>query len=277
LGSNTFGTGKIPGVLITGAGRGIGKRLAIGFAKAGARVGLVGRNRAELESTRLEIQDAGGVALTLRADVCRFDEIDAAADEMTQQWGAVDVLIANAAVQGPVGPFTGNRPADWAELMNINVIGIMNSCRAVLPQMVKRRSGKVLNISCDGATTPRAGFAAYSASKAAVARFMETIAEEVRDNNVQVNSMLPGGTYTSMTDEVLNAAIRISDAELEVATQTRLTGGMPAEKQLQLALFLASERSNHVTGKLIRVQDDWKKLESDGLRPDVFTLRRTHR
>jgi 3-oxoacyl-[acyl-carrier protein] reductase len=277
LGSNIFGSGKIPGVLITGAGRGIGKRLAIGFAKAGARVGLLGRNRAELESTRLEIQDAGGVALTLRADVCHFDEVNAVSEEMTQQWGAVDVLIANAAVQGPVGPFMGNRPADWADVMNVNILGIMNACRAVLPQMVKRRSGKILNISCDGATTPRAGFAAYAASKAAVARFVETIAEEVRDSNVQVNSMLPGCAYTSMTDEVLSAAIRISDAELEVATQTRLTGGMPAEKQLQLALFLASERSNHVTGKLIRVQDDWRKLESDGLRPDVFTLRRTHR
>ncbi|MCU1329775.1 MAG: short-chain dehydrogenase/reductase [Bryobacterales bacterium] len=263
--------------MITGAGRGIGKRLAIGFAKAGAKVGLVGRNLRELESTHLEIEDAGGIALGLHADVCNFDEVSAAVGLLDREWGGVDVLIANAAVQGPVGPFIHNRPCDWAEVLNVNVQGVFNPCLAVLPQMVKRRSGKIVTISCDGATTPRAGFAVYSASKAAVARFVESLAEEVRDSNVQVNSMLPGGTYTSMTDEVLSAALRISDTELELATQIRLTGGMPAEKQLQLALFLSSERSNHVTGKLIRVQDDWKKLESDGLRPDVFTLRRTHR
>ena len=277
MGSNGFGSGRTPCVLITGAGRGIGKRLAIGFAKAGARVGLLGRNEAELDSTRLEIEDAQGIAMVLRADVCVFEEVNAVAARMTEQWGAIDALIANAAVQGPVGPFIENNPADWADVLDVNVRGVMNASRAVLPQMVKRRSGKILAVSCGGAAAPRPGFAVYAASKAAVARFVESLAEEVRDSNVQVNSILPGTAYTNMTDEILHAADTLDSAELALANRARMTGGTPPEKQLQLAIFLASERSNHVTGKLIDVQDDWKRLENDNVRADVFTLRRYHR
>jgi NAD(P)-dependent dehydrogenase (short-subunit alcohol dehydrogenase family) len=270
-------SGKKSGVLITGAGRGIGKRLALGFAKAGARVGLLGRNQAELDSTRLEIEYAGGAALSLQADVCNADQIRDVVGEMTSLWGGIDALIACAGVLGPIGPFSSNRPEAWREVFDVNVYGVINCCHAVLPQMVKRRSGKILAISCVGVASPRPGFAVYSASKAAVARFVESLAEEVRDNNVQVNSMLPGGAYTSMTDEVLRAGNDIDEAEIELAGQVRLTGGVPAEKQIQLALFLTSERSNHVTGKLIQVQDDWKRLENENGRPEAYTLRRHHR
>jgi NAD(P)-dependent dehydrogenase (short-subunit alcohol dehydrogenase family) len=261
-------------ILITGAGRGIGKRLAIGFAQAGFRVGLLGRSQGELDVTKLEIEHAGGAALRIRADVSNYEQVAAGVEKMNTHWGGVHALIANAAVQGPVGPFLENRPADWTELFRTNVLGVFNTCRAVLPQMIQRRSGKVIVMSGTGAASPRASFAAYSAGKAAVARFVESLAEEVRDDNVQINSMFPGQTYTSMTDEILKAGPRAGPAEIEQAEKVRLTGGMPPEKQLQLALFLASERSNHVTGKLIYVQDDWKKLEMENGRPDAFTLRR---
>jgi len=260
--------------LITGAGRGIGKRLALGFAQAGFRVGLLGRNQGELDSTKLEIEHAGGAALRIRADVCNYDQVAAAVEKMTSVWGAVNALVANAAVQGPVGPFAENRPCDWDEVFSTNVSGVLNSCRAVLPQMIHRRSGKIIVLSGTGAASPRANFAAYAASKAAIVRFVECVAEEVREHNVQINSFLPGQAYTSMTDEILQAGDRAGAVEIEHAEQVRITGGIPPEKQIQLALFLASERSNHVTGKLIYVQDDWKKLENENGRPDAFTLRR---
>ncbi len=204
-------------VLITGAGRGIGKRLAIGFAQAGARVGLLGRNQAELDVTKLEIEHAGGIALRLRADVCKFEDVAAAIDRITVTWGSLHALIANAAVQGPIGPFAENKPRDWHELFEINVIGVMNSCRAVLPAMIQRRSGKIVVISGTGATNPRPLFAAYSAAKAAVVRFAESLAEEVREHNIQVNSMFPGEAYTNMTDEILHAGYRAGSDEIEAA------------------------------------------------------------
>ncbi|MES1257752.1 MAG: SDR family oxidoreductase [Acidobacteriota bacterium] len=260
--------------LITGAGRGIGKRLAIGFAQAGFRVGLLGRSQGELDVTKLEIEDAGGSALRLRADVSLYDQVAAGVDKMTSTWGGVHILVASAGVQGPIGPFVENRPRDWQEIFETNVLGVLNCCRAVLPQMVQRRSGKLIVISGPGAATPRAGFAAWSASQAAMVRFVESLAEETRDHNVQINSVFPGQSYTNMTDEILRAGPRAGSAEIEQAEQVRLTGGVLPEKQTQLALFLASERSNHVTGKLIYVQDDWKKLEHENGRPNAFTLRR---
>jgi 3-oxoacyl-[acyl-carrier protein] reductase len=104
------------------------------------------------------------------------------------------------------------------------------------------------------------------------------LAEEVRDQNVQVNAMAPGGTYTHITDEVLHAGeARAGRKEIEEAEQSRITGGMAPEKQIQLALFLASERSNHISGKLIHVNDDWKRFEKESMRPDLFTLRRVQK
>jgi NAD(P)-dependent dehydrogenase (short-subunit alcohol dehydrogenase family) len=261
-------------VLITGAGRGIGKRLAIGFSQNQAKVGLLGRSQGELDVTKLEIEDNGGIALRLRADVRNFDQVAAAVDRMASEWGVVHTLIGNAAVQGPVGMFAENRPSAWQEVFETNVIGVMNSCRAVLPRMVARRSGKIIVIAGQGAATPRPRFAAYAASKAAIVRFVECIAEEVRGDNVQINCMFPGETYTSMTDEILRAGERAGVHEIESAEKAQVTGGTLSDKQIQLALFLASERSNHLTGKLIYVQDDWKKFEHDSARPDAFTLRR---
>ena len=150
----------------------------------------------------------------------------------------------------------------------------MNACRIVLPQMIQRRKGKILIIADDGAATPRPHFAAFAASKAAVVRFAECIAEEVREQNIQINCLSPGGAYTSITDEILRAGERAGSREIEEAEQIRLTGGIAADKQIQLALFLTSERSNHLTGKLIHIGDDVKKLEQDNARPDAWTLRR---
>src|SRR5205085_10123182 len=157
----------ISGVLVTGAGRGIGKRLAIGFATAGARVGLLARSKAELDLAHLEIEHAGGVALRIRADVTDFEQMCAAVDRMRVQYGGVHVLVCAAAVQGPIGPFFETLPKPWADAVHTNLVGVMNSCRAVLPHMVQRRSGKIIILSGGGAVLPRPNFSAYAASKAA--------------------------------------------------------------------------------------------------------------
>jgi NAD(P)-dependent dehydrogenase (short-subunit alcohol dehydrogenase family) len=260
--------------LITGAGRGIGKRLAIGFARTGFRVGLLGRSQSELDLTKLEIEHAGGIAHRFRADVRDFEQFSTAVDRMTEIYGAIHALIANAAILGPIGPFVEHRPRDWKEVFDTNVIGVMNACRTVLPQMIQRRNGKILVIADASASHPRPNFAPYAASKAAVVRFVESVAEEVRNHNIQINCFSPGDAYTSMTDEILRADDLAGAKVIEQAEQTRLTGGIAPDKQIQLALFLASERSNHLTGKLIDVTDDWKKLERENTRPDAWTLRR---
>ena len=265
-------------VLVTGAGRGVGKRLAMGFAQAGARVGLLSRNPSELDLAKLEIEQAAGNALRLRADVRDLEELSAAVDRMRVVFGSVDVLVAAAGVQGPIGPLLSTKPKAWSETLEINLIGVVNSCRSVLPSMVERRSGKIILIAGGGSSNVRPNFSAYAASKAAAVRFAECLAAEVADSNVQVNSISPGGSYTHMTDEILHAGEERAGAkEIADAEQVRLTGGVAADKQIQLALFLASDRSNHITGKLIHVNDDWKRFERENMKPELFTLRRVQR
>jgi NAD(P)-dependent dehydrogenase (short-subunit alcohol dehydrogenase family) len=265
-------------VLVTGAGRGIGKRLAMGFALAGAKVGLLARTETELDLTKLEIEQAGGTAIKLRADVRRPDEISTAVNRIIGAFGELHVLIAAAGVPGPIGPLLGTKTKAWNEAIETNLIGMVNSCRAALPPMVEKRSGKIIAIAGNGAAFARPNFSAYAASKAAVVRFAECLAEEMSDHNVQVNTIVPGGAYTSMTDEILQAGEeKAGRREVEEAEQVRITGGIAPDRQIQLALFLASERANHISGKLIYVSDDWKRFERDNMKPELYTLRRMQR
>lgn len=264
-------------VLVTGAGRGIGKRLAMGFAAEGAKVGLLSRSRAELDLTRLEIEDTGGAALPLRADVTHYSQFESAVEKLEKEFGVLDILVCAAGVQGPVGPLPETDSKAWIKAVEINVGGVYTACRAVLPGMVKRRRGKIIVLGGGGTMKARPNFSAYASSKAAVVRLVETIAEEVHDHNVQINVFGPGPTYTHMTDEVLSAGDKAGWRDSEDARETRLTGGTPPEKQIELALFLASERSNHISGKLIHIRDNWKRLEHSNIHPELYTLRRVRK
>jgi NAD(P)-dependent dehydrogenase (short-subunit alcohol dehydrogenase family) len=261
-------------VVITGAGRGIGKRLAIGFASRGARVGLVARTSAELDLTDLEIKHAGGVSHKLAADVRDYERLCGVLDLMRHRHGSVQVLICAAAIQGPIGPFHKTSMNAWADTIETNLMGVVNCCRAVVPKMIENRRGKIVILSGGGAATPRPNFTAYASSKAAVVRFGESLAEELRDHNIQVNTMSPGGAYTSMTDEILNAGESAGWKEIENAETIQRTGGIKPDKQIDLACFLSSELSNHISGKFLHVEDDWKRLENAPSSPDLFTLRR---
>jgi 3-oxoacyl-[acyl-carrier protein] reductase len=268
---------KDKSILVTGAGRGIGKRLAIGFSKLGARIGLLARSKAELDAAHLEIEHNGGNALRLRADVCDFEQMHTAVDRMRVHYGHLDVAICAAGTLGPIGPFIENPPKHWLETLNTNLVGVANTCRAVVPMMAERRAGKIVVLSGMGAEAGRPNFSAYSVSKTAVVRFVEVLADELSESNVQINCLFPGQTYTSMTDEILKAGNRAGWKETEGATQVRVTGGTSPDKQMELAQFLASEQSNHISGKLIHVTDDWKKLQNGSLGHGAYTLRRVQK
>jgi len=271
--SNEF---KNKNVLVTGAGRGIGKRLALGFARLGARIALVGRSKAEIDLARLEIEQNGGNALRIRADVTDPEQLGVAVDRARVAFGtSIDILICAAGVAGPLSSFMESPVKSWTEAIQINLLGVMHSCRAVLPSMIDRRSGKILVIACDSDTQPKLNFSAYETSKTAVVRFVECVAIELMEHNVQINCFDPGAAYTNLTDEIIRAADHLEPRVVAAAKETRRTGGVPPEVQLEHVTFLASESSNHVTGKLIHVTDDWKKLRDAHLKPDSLALRRT--
>jgi 3-oxoacyl-[acyl-carrier protein] reductase len=269
---------KNKNVLVTGAGRGIGKRLALGFARLGARIGLVSRSKAELDLAHIEIEQTGGNALRIRADVTDPEQLTLAVDRIRVVFGSpVDILICAAGVIGPLSPFVQTSVKAWTDAIQINLLGVVHSCRAVLPHMIERRSGKIMALTCAGDEQPNLNFSAYSTSKTAVVRFVESLAAEVLDHNIQVNCFDPGAAYTNLTDEVIRAENRLEPGIVAAAKETRRTGGISPDSQLDHVTFLASEQSNHISGKLIHVTDDWRKLKHATLRPEAFTLRRAHK
>jgi len=262
-------------VLVTGAGRGLGKRFALGFARLGAKIALVGRSKAEIDLAHIEIEQAGGNALRVRADVTDPEQLSLAVDRTRVVFGRpIDILICAAAVPGPLNSFLNSPLKAWTEAIQINLLGVVHSCRAVLPSMVERRAGKIIVLTCDSDALPKTNFSAYSTSKTAVVRFVEALSAEVVDHNIQVNCFDPGPAYTNLTDEIIDAENRLDPHVVAEAKEIRRTGGLSPELQLEHVAFLASEKSNHITGKLIHVTDDWKKMKNATLRPDALTLRR---
>lgn len=264
-------------VLISGAGRGIGKRLALSFAQAGARVGLLARSRAELDLAELEISHNGGRALGIQCDVRDYGQVEAATGRFREFAGPVSVLICAHGAFGAIGPLETCDPDAWLDGIRTGVGGVMHLCRAVLPEMKAARAGKILILTGPGAASPRPNFSAYSAAQAALARLAETLAEEAREANIQVNCMNPGPTYTSLTDDIIAAGAAAGASEFEQAVALRSSGGIKPEQQTELARFLCSPRSNHISGMLISVTDNWRKLEHSRSHAGMFTLRRIFR
>ncbi len=276
--AKSTGEFKNKNVLITGAGRGIGKRLALGFARLGARIALVGRSKAEIDLAHIEIEQAGGNALRIRADVTDPEQLTLAVNRARVAFGSsLDALICAAATIGPVNSFMQNSLKSWNEALNINLLGVVHSFRAVLPAMVEKRAGKIIVLTCDSDEPPKLNLSAYTTSKTAVVRFVEAVAAEVSEHNVQINCFDPGTAYTNLTDELIRAEQRLEPKVVSQAKETRRSGGVSPDAQLKVAAFLASEQSNHITGKLIHVTDDCNKLRNENLRPDAFTLRRMHK
>jgi NAD(P)-dependent dehydrogenase (short-subunit alcohol dehydrogenase family) len=267
--------------LITGGGRGIGRAIALALARAGATVSLVARSCAELDETAALILNGGGQALAIMGDVSRPQTAINVVAKTTAYYGSVDILVNCAGIHGTIGLLVEAEVHQWRQAIEVNLIGTFLFSRAVLPDMMARRWGRIINLAGGGAAAPRPRFTAYAASKAAVVRLTETLAEEVRDYNIQVNAIAPGPVNTKMLTEIL-AAGSAAGAESASAMGQRDSGGIPPELAAELTLFLASERSAGLTGKLISApHDDWRNWDAprivELMRAPWLTLRRLDR
>ena len=264
--------------VITGAGRGIGKAISEGFAQEGAAVVLIARTKSELEKTTERIQTFGRRVLAIPADVSDSNSVDDFFKIVLEEFGGIDILVNNAGRQFPIGPLVENDTKDWIETIMVNLVGTVLCCKAVLPGMIERRQGKIINLSGGGATAPRPNFSAYAASKAAVIRLTETIADEVRPFNIQVNAIAPGAINTKMLDEVFAAGDAAGEVALSQAKRQKQGGGDSLDMVVNLAVSLASDESGTLTGKLISAQHDpWRewagKAEELNATP-LYTIRR---
>ena len=185
-------------VLITGASSGIGRALALELGRRGARVGLTARRAEELSKVAEEISRAGGQALALPADVRRAEEINGVAARVREKWGRVDVLVANAGMTSTTAG-TQLDAAEAGDVINVNVIGVVNSVAAVLPDMLKRGEGHLVAISSLASYRGMPKSGAYSASKAAVSTFFESMRVDLRRSGVAVTTIHPGFIRTPST------------------------------------------------------------------------------
>jgi 3-oxoacyl-[acyl-carrier protein] reductase len=200
-------------------------------------------------------------------------------ERVNSDFPTIDILINNAGVQGPIGPFESIDFNAWRDVFETNFFAPARLTQLVIPAMrAAGKGGKIINISGGGATGPRPDFSAYAASKTALVRLTETLAEELRPYAIDVNAVAPGAMNTRMLEEVLNAGRDAAPREYDAALKRAADGGVPPAKAADAVVFLASPASDGITGRLISaVWDDWANLPShkDELaKSDVYMLRR---
>lgn len=254
--------GKV--ALITGGGRGIGMAVAVAFAREGASVVVASRTQGELDDVVSQVREAGGRALAVRTDVADPEAVARLVQATIGAYGQIDVLVNAAGVYGPIGRMWELDAERWEAAIRTNLYGTFLCCRAVLPHMIARRVGQIVNLAGGGSTSPLPRFTAYSASKTAIVRLTETLAEEVKEFNIQVNAIAPGRVDTRLQDQLL-AAGEAAGEYLEPLRKLRATGegGSPPELAAQLCLFIASDQAEGLNGKLISApHDGWQSWDA---------------
>ena len=212
-------------------------------------------------------------------DVSDEAQVNALAAFALRELGSLQALVLNAGVYGPMGPTESVPLAEWRRALEINLFGLLLPSRAVIPHFKKAGRGKIVVLSGGGATNPLPNISAYAASKAAVVRLMETLAEELKSFQVDVNAIAPGAMATRLVDEVLAAGPgKVGPAFFEKNQSWKKNGAVPLELGARLAVYLASAESDGITGKLISAQwDPWQDLQKhrDELaKSDIYCLRR---
>jgi 3-oxoacyl-[acyl-carrier protein] reductase len=261
-------------IVITGGGRGIGKVAALVFKRAGAKVLIAGRDEQKLKLAAKELECDYHIA-----NIDEINSVKVLVEDVTNKYGGIDVLVNCAGVYGPIGKFHENDLSLWQDALKTNLIGTINMTYAVLPLMVKQRSGKIINLSGGGAVQPFENFSAYATSKAAVVRFTENLAKEYSDFNIQVNAVAPGAINTKFLDQVLEAGeAKVGSDFYKKSLEQQKNGGDDPTLAAELIVFL-SDPQNKLTGRLVSAKwDSWKTWTEDtiaqiNLKND-YTLRR---
>ncbi|HEY6723918.1 MAG TPA: SDR family oxidoreductase [Polyangiaceae bacterium] len=276
-------TGVLAGraAVVTGANQGLGLAIASAYVAAGADVLICARDATKLAGALDELTQSaatGQKVLGEAADVSNPADVTRLVARAHAEFPTVQILVNNAGVYGPLGSIEDVDWADWVRALEINLYGSVLLCRALLPHFRANRYGKIIQLSGGGATNPLPRITAYAASKAAIVRVAESIAEDVREYGIDVNSIAPGALNTRLLDEVLAAGPeRVGQAFYSRSTRQKEEGGAPVARAAELAVFLASAASDGISGKLLSaVWDPWSDLPEhrEDLNSDVYTLRR---
>jgi NAD(P)-dependent dehydrogenase (short-subunit alcohol dehydrogenase family) len=267
--------------LITGASRGLGQEIARAMWRQGANLVLV----AQAETPLLEFRDqllrnrTAGQVYVVAVDLTAENAASKIVEAARRVWDHLDILVNNAAILGPIGNVWENDWDEWQATLRVDLLAVVALCRTIVPWMIERGGGKIINVSGGGATAPRTRFSAYATAKAALVRFSETLAEEVKGSNIQVNCIAPGALNTDMNRAVLRAGSEKAgtDEHARAVALAQNENGISTHAA-DLCAFLASSAADGISGKLISaVWDPWQKLGDhveELQSSDIYTLRR---
>lgn len=270
--------------VVTGANQGLGLAISEALIDAGiSGLMICARGEAKLKEAETALRAKLGKdqnLLSQPCDVADYAQTDALMQAALAEFSKIDVLVNNAGVYGPFGGIEEVNWQEWVDAITINLNGLVYACRAALPAMKRVGYGKIINLSGGGATNPLPRVSAYAASKAAVVRFTDTLAEELKPHNIDVNSIAPGLLYTRLTDQLLDAGPAMVGEAFFNRIKSMVEGGKatPPEKAAALCVWLSSADSDGLTGKLLSAPwDPWpdfeghrKEIETN----DIYTLRR---
>lgn len=261
--------------LVTGAGRGIGRAVAAELAAAGAAVALVARSADQVAAAAAAIHLSGGTALGLAADVTSQADVNRVVREVEQRLGPVDLLVNNAGIYGPRGPLWETDPAAWWEVLEVNLFGTVLCTRTVLPAMVARGRGRIINLASNIGNKAAPYSTAYSCSKAAVMRLTDSLALSLRPNGISVFAISPGLVRTELSAPLWEAMETGAGAEwLERPLARDDWGG--ADRAGRLVALLASGQADLLSGRYIHVSEDVAALvkrAGEIEQADLYTLR----
>ena len=238
--------------LITGAGSGIGKAAAVLLAKEGAKIAALGRSEDELNEVVAQIQQAGGEAMPVVADISETEEMQQAVQQVINQWGRLDIVFANAGINGVWAPIEELEPEEWDKTIKVNLRGTFLTVKYAVPHLKKQGGSVIITSSVNGTRMfSNSGATAYSCTKAAQVAFTKMVALELAKHRIRVNVICPGAIETNIDENTEKRDIEREKEPVEFPEgEIPLTDGEPgsAEQVAQLVLFLASDASSHISG-----------------------------
>ena len=264
--------------IITGAGRGIGRAIALAYAKEGARLALAARTVSELEETAQQAEALCAETCVIPTDVSDQAQVEEMVRRTLDRYSTIDILVNNAGIIGPIGPVQDTNVSSWIRTIHVNLIGTYLCCRAVLPVMLRQDRGKIINMAGAGYQSGQRHISGSVTSKAGIERLTETLSLELVGKNIQVNTLGPGSIHTGMWETLRDRGQEIGDDLIYQRGQMVTSGGGASmEQAAELAGFLASDASGNLSGRLITQFDDFTNLLSripDIMASDAYTLRR---
>jgi 3-oxoacyl-[acyl-carrier protein] reductase len=243
--------------IVTGGGRGLGRSVALAFGKQGAKVVLAARTMEEIDHVAEELRSLKKEAIAVPTDVSNEDQVNHLVKMTLEAFGTIDILVNNAGARGPIGPIHQISLSEWEQTLKVNLTGAFLCTKAVLPVLMEKREGKIINVATT--LTPRPNLTPYMVAKAGLIHFTKQLSRELKDYNIQVNVIHPGVMDTRMQEEIRKAGVKAIGTDMFERLKEEGILHLPDEPA-KLILFLASKAADGITGEYLSFDDKGVKF-----------------